>query len=310
MSVQDKHWSSIPEKGSVLGLRILFWIYQFLGRRVIHLVMHPIALYYTLFNSEVYKSSLNYLENLSRFAKTQNQNTPSPTWMSVYKHIHAFAVALVDKLGAWTEDPNLTPVHVSTESIRKILSQNKGAVLLSGHIGNIEVMRAVADKMGNVVVNALMFTNHAQKFNRLLSEVNPNSHLKIIPLEEITVGTVLELERCINRGECVALLADRVSASSPGRVVSVSFLGKQANFPEGPFILANLLGCPVFFCSALLSPEGYKIEVSDFADKISLPRKNRREAIQNYAQLFSKKLEDACLRAPYQWFNFYSFWGK
>jgi predicted LPLAT superfamily acyltransferase len=54
---------------------------------------------------------------------------------------------------------------------------------------------------------------------------------------------------------------------------------------------------------------GYDVHFSKFADRIELPRGDRMGAIARYAALFAKALEARVAEAPFQWFNFYSFWS-
>ena len=49
----------------------------------------------------------------------------------------------------------------------------------------------------------------------------------------------------IDAGEWIAMVADRTSVSHEGRAIYCDFLGSEAPFPEGPFILAAMRACPV-----------------------------------------------------------------
>ena len=55
---------------------------------------------------------------------------------------------------------------------------------------------------------------------------------------------------CLERGEFVAVLADRIAAEWRTRVVEVDFLGGRAAFPPGPFVLASRLDCPILLMVA------------------------------------------------------------
>lgn len=171
------------------------------------------------------------------------------------------------------------------------------------------MMRAAVDALGDVPLNALMFTAHAARFNSFLRRINPRSHVRIIPLERVGVETVIDLQERIARGECVALMADRPSAGAGERSVSVPFLGSEAAFPEGPFLLASLLECPVYTVWCVRLPNGrYQATVSLFEESFRVPRKDRQAALTTWISKFAAELEAQCLRAPFQWFNFFRFW--
>ncbi|MEC8056623.1 MAG: acyltransferase, partial [Pseudomonadota bacterium] len=54
----------------------------------------------------------------------------------------------------------------------------------------------------------------------------------------------------------------------------------------------------------------FEVHIHKIADVIDLPRKTRMQAMQTVTRQYVALLEQHCLRAPYQWFNFYHFWTK
>jgi predicted LPLAT superfamily acyltransferase len=90
----------------------------------------------------------------------------------------------------------------------------------------------------------------------------------------------------------------------------VEFLGEPAPFAHGPFILASLLECPVYLFFCLREGNGYRIYCEPFAERIVLPRGERVPRLREYLQQYARRLEAYCMKAPYQWFNFYDFWRR
>ena len=45
-------------------------------------------------------------------------------------------------------------------------------------------------------------------------------------------------------------------------------------------------------------------------DRVVLPRADRLAACEAYASDFAAGLERLLARAPYEWFNFFSFWNQ
>jgi predicted LPLAT superfamily acyltransferase len=95
------------------------------------------------------------------------------------------------------------------------------------------------------------------------------------------------------------------------RSVHAPFLDRPAPFPEGPFILASLLACPVYliFCLAE-GRQHYRVFIEPFADPLILPRGKRQEVLERAIAHYAERLEAYCLRAPTQWFNFFDFWEQ
>lgn len=155
-------------------------------------------------------------------------------------------------------------------------------------------------------MNVLVHTKHAERFNRLLGEAGA-THLRLIQVSELDPAIMLQLSQRLDEGEWLAIAGDRVALHG-GRNVRVDFLGQPATFPQGPWLLAGLLKCPVnlFFC--LKGAKGYRVILEPFADAIEWRRSDRAQVIEQWATRYAERLGHYCLEAPQQWFNFYPFW--
>jgi len=106
------------------------------------------------------------------------------------------------------------------------------------------------------------------------------------------------------------MAGDRTPVSGQGRVCRVPFLGAPASFSQGPFILAALMGCPVFLMFCLREGDGHTVYFEKFADRIVLPRRGKEDELRDLAARYAERLEHHCLRAPLQWYNFYDYWAQ
>ena len=150
-------------------------------------------------------------------------------------------------------------------------------------------------------------------YTALLNEISPDCSRDLISVDDIGVETAAYLVDVIARGEWVAIAADRTpndQSSRGSRTATASFLGHDAPFPVGPFVLANLLKCDVVTLFAVRVGDKLLISCRPFASEIQLPRKTRDEALAQYASQWAKILEDQAVAHPYQWFNFYDFWHE
>ena len=307
---ETQEWSSVKEKGNYLGLRLMFFLYRVLGKRLCLIFLHPVIFYYFITSSHARKASKKYLKLIEASPEGKKHFPNGLKLTSTYKHLYEFGRCLIDKIAAWYGDIPISQVDwIGKDSYRSVIYQGQGTILLSAHLGNLEVMRALAEELPNLTINALMFTQHAAHFTRLLKSSNPDSHLKIIPLESISAETIMLLQEKIADGEVISMLGDRVSSGSRDKYVTVDFLGKPAKFPIGPFILASLLNCPVYTVFCLRESENnYSAYFEHFKDAVELPRGNREQALEGVVQQFAKRVETYCLKQPMQWFNFYEFW--
>jgi len=118
---------------------------------------------------------------------------------------------------------------------------------------------------------------------------------------------MLQLSKRLERDEWLAMAADRIPVHG-ARTVSVNFLGKPARFPQGPWLLAGLLGCPVNLMTCIKQNGHYQVHVERFADAIQWTHRQRETIITEWASRYAERLGQLCLLAPRQWFNFYPFW--
>jgi predicted LPLAT superfamily acyltransferase len=170
--------------------------------------------------------------------------------------------------------------------------------------------RALADSVSAARLNALMFTEHAAKYNSVLGKINPQLAGRVIHLEHVGPETAIGLKRKIDDGETVIILGDRTAVHSEKRFNLVEFFGEDAPFAQGPFILAALLDCPVYLMFCLKIDGRYHVYFEHFAERMRLPRKERTQHLQKLIQNYAGRLEYYCLQEPFQWFNFYNFWQQ
>jgi len=160
------------------------------------------------------------------------------------------------------------------------------------------------------VVNALMFTANARRINQIFRELSPEVETHVIQVDPGSVESVFEVRRCLARGEHVAMLGDRIEPGDRHRSSRVPFLGGEVDLPQAPFLMASLLGCPVLLVVALRrGPQRYEIFTEQLAERVVLPRRDREAAVRGLLAAYAARLEHHCLRAPYEWFNFYDYWG-
>jgi len=190
-------------------------------------------------------------------------------------------------------------------------SLNKqGAVIISAHLGNIELSRALAENIDEVTMNALVFNRHAEIFNNTLNKINPDFNTHLIHVNNMGPETSIMLKNKIDTGEMVVIMGDRTAISSESRNCEIEFLGETAQFSQGPVILASLMKCPVYLMLCIKEPDGYHIHLESISDIIHLSRKNRQQDIKKYVQIYASRLEYYCKKNPLQWFNFFDYWAS
>ncbi|WP_318495328.1 glycosyltransferase family 2 protein [Photobacterium leiognathi] len=310
-STDQQHWSSHTERGTILGIKTLLAVYSLLGRKAFNVLLKAVMGYYYLTGKKARKASEDYLEQLESYASDNQLALPSK--LNSYDHLLSFGHTMLDKLVAWKGDyseNNLT-IH-GDEHFNELAKRQQGIVVLGSHLGNLELCRALSSRHPDIKINALVFTEHAERFNAVLKAINPDSDLNLIQVNELGADTAIMLQQKVEQGEWVVIVGDRTSVTKEQRVVWADFLGKPAPFPQGPFILASVLKVPVYTLFGLRDDSQatphFDVYFEPFSEQLTLPRKTRETALQETVQQYASRLESYTIKAPLQWYNFFNFW--
>ncbi len=303
-------WISAGERGSLLAMRFAVWCYRLFGRRLIAFCILPLVSYFFLTDRKGRRASHRYLRRLYALPEGRQALGHPPRLWDCFLHYREFALNILDRLGFWCGDDGQFKIIIhGREHFTRLLGEKRGAILLSAHLGSFDALRVLARKAG-MPVKVLMFTQNAQKINRIFNELSPEMETRVINLDPGSIRSVFDIKACVERGEFVALLGDRVGVGEHKRISRVPFLGAMAPFPQGPFLLASTLQCAVVLMIGLRVNNGtYEAFAEPLADRVVLPRMRRDKTLDELVGNYAKRLEEYCFKAPYQWFNFYDFWG-
>jgi predicted LPLAT superfamily acyltransferase len=295
----SRAWLEQRERGTLLALRTITWITSTLGYRTGRVLLYPICAYFILFSVRARQASRDYLSRaLDRPVR----------WSDVFRHYHTFAASLLDRVLMLSGRTEGFDIHFhGLDELRRYLGQGRGLLLLGSHLGSFEIIRALADDKRELVVNIVMHEANAANNRRWMQEMAPAITPRIIASGRI--DTLLRVKECLDRGEAVAMLADRPIGKADA--VTETFFGSPARFPSGPLRSAAVLQVPVILFFALYrGPRSYDVHFELLADRITNSRAVRAEAVAHEARRYAARLEAYARRAPYNWFNFYDFWRE
>jgi len=288
-------WIKQEERSNMLALRIIVWVAQRLGRPAARLLLYPITFYFVLAVPKARRASIAYLRRaLGR----------EPGWADGFRHVFTFASTILDRFYLLNGRFELFDTEVHGQAmIHEVLDQSRGAIVVGAHLGSFEAVRATSRFVGDLTVSMVMYEDNAAKLNQALSAINPALKHNIIPLGQ--VDSMLRVKHALEQGELVGMLCDRTLGDESGRKVSI--LGREANFPVGPFRLAAMLKRPVILIVGLYrGGNRYEIHFEHLADFSQPGGQSVEQTIDRYVG----RLEHYCKQAPYNWFNFYDFWNE
>jgi len=312
-------WRTSEERSTSFMLRLIIWLAINLRRALVRPILYPTVFYFLLTSPSSRAASFNYLRRVL---------LRKPTWRDHWRHFFAFASCTLDRIFLLGRKASQLSVDaVWSPDIRAVLDRSPGCLLLAAHFGSREVLRltppppATSDTIEGLVrvTNAirpdsnplptaiLMDRSQGRMITELFDNLDPQLAITVIDATERGPQLVLKLKEAVQQGRMVCITADRV-ASGEGSV-PVQFLGGDAHFAEGPWILAGALRVPVILGFGIYrGGNRYESHFELFAESVVLPRQNRGAAIENYAQRYALRLEHYARLAPYNWFNFYDFW--
>lgn len=301
----NQHWQQLPERGSAFSLRLIIWIGLRLGRRVGRLLLYPIVGYFLItISPEVRQGSRDYLRRAIG---------PEVGFWHFARHMHCYACSIFDRVFLLADRLQHFRVEVHNGTlVTEQLSNGRGCLLLGAHLGSFEVLRAVGSQRRQLPIKILMDVDHSSVITTALAELNPQLADAVIPLRG--PESLLKVKESLDQGFLVGILGDRVGADGAAatKTAACRFFDANAEFPTGPLMLAAALHCPVILGFSLLRGNGrYDIYFERFAERFELPREPaaRASELQRGLQRYANRLEHYARSAPYNWFNFYRYWG-
>jgi len=296
---QPAEWAASPERGSYTLLRMMTFVSLRMGRPVGRLILLFIAAYFFAFAPSARAHSLAYLRVvLGRKPRARDR----------FRQVHYFASIILDRLYLVNERYDL--FRVTAEGEEHMLAQaasGEGAVVMGAHMGSFEILSAMGRLHRGVRVAMAMYDENSRKVRAMLKVLNPTNEAEIIPLGNM--DSMLRIRECIENGGFVGFLGDRrLCGDEPG--LAVPFLGRPALFPVGPMRAAALLRSRVFFVLGLYQGANrYHVVFAPLADFRSTGPREREAAVEAAVRRYAALLEARCRRDPYNWFNFFDFWG-
>ncbi len=306
---KSRHWASIGEAGALAGLRFMAWTYRLLGRVGFNIVLAPVMFYFLLRRPIARRASLDYLRRVKREYPDSIRGEPG-LWMT-FRHFLAFGRSLLDKYIAWTgESTRIDVRQQEADLIWPVIEARKGIVVVGSHFGCLEYSRGISVRHPDLVINVLVYDQHAANFAKLLGDAAAETRLNLIQVTDLDLDLALRLRERLDNGEWLLIAGDRVPVGLSDNVCPATFFGDEANFPIGPYVLGNLLRCPVYLMHCFFESGMYRLRVELLAEEITTSRKDRQRNYEPQAQKFAAALEAQVKRAPLQWFNFYDFWAS
>ena len=283
-------------KGTPLGYRIFVWVLKTFGVLPAYFLLRFVALYYFFFSFKasrqiylLYRHKLNY----GRFSAVTK----------IYTNYYLLGQSIIDKVVVMSGIKNNFSFDFDGEdNLRKIATMQKGGILLSAHIGNWDVAGHLFTRL-ETPINIVLYDGEHEQIKQYLEGVTGKRKVNIIVIKK-DLSHIYAISNAFANNELVCMHADRFIPGN--KTMTANFLGTNAKFPMGPFLLAATFKVPVSFVFALKES---KLHYHFFAGKIKDYTNSTKEAMmQEMLNDFAAEMENKVKRYPGQWFNYHNFW--
>jgi predicted LPLAT superfamily acyltransferase len=293
-------WQSRPEAGSSGGLRILLWIAQHLGRGFLHSLLWPVSVYFVVVRGPERRASHEYLSRV--FGRPASL-------FEVTTHFHRFATTTADRFYFLAGQSEQIPVEfVVDPKLSAVLEQGAPGIFLAAHFGSFEAARVVGPVLGGIRLRIVLDKSLNERFMEMMAEVEPELARLIIDSEQDAVALGLCIGDALRAGDWVGFLADRHRAGD--RTRPQTFLDDVAEFPAGPYIIANLFKAPIIGAFCRLHDGGYEVHLEVIRARTEFARRQRESDLDAVIGDYVARLEHHVRASPYAWFNFFDFWSN
>jgi KDO2-lipid IV(A) lauroyltransferase len=177
-----------------------------------------------------------------------------------------------------------------------------GALIIVGlHFGAIEVPGLWATKTLGARITAPMETIGDAGLQAYFERARAETGMNVIP----TAGAASQLRAALERGEMVALVADRPVG---GAGSAVELFGAPARLPAGPAVLAQETGAPAWLIvTRRVGWADYRARIEKIVPGAA--SENRRDRLAAFLDAQARAFERAVADAPEQWWTiFFPIW--
>jgi predicted LPLAT superfamily acyltransferase len=280
-------------KGTVLGYKIFIFFIRKLGVRAAYGLLYFVALYYVFFAGRSTRSIFYYFRKRLKYSWTKSV-------FGIYKSYYVFGKTIIDKAAISSGLQNrFTHECDGVDNIIELLDKKQGGIMISAHVGNFEIAEFFFEEIDTRSQISLVTTDAEHKnIKEYMEKVTMRSNVKFILVKE-DMSHIFEINNALSNGELVCFTGDRYMKGQ--KVLTESLMGKEANFPAGPFLLASRLNVPVLFVYVMKETnKHYHL----YARQAEVKNRDAQGLLKKYTESVEWMLK----KYPLQWFNYFDFW--
>lgn len=187
---------------------------------------------------------------------------------------------------------------IGRDRLDTALKNEKGAIMLTAHLGNWEMMAAYAALKG-YPVNVVARNIYYEGYNEMLVRLRESKGVKVIYRDDVKL-----MFQSLKNNELLGILADQDTVKVDG--LFVKFFDELAYTPTGPAALAMRTGAPLIPCFIIRENGRHKIFVEEPLPVMTSGDKDKDLLINT--EMYSKAIERWVRKYPSQWVWMHQRW--
>lgn len=217
----------------------------------------------------------------------------------VYRNI---GLTLMEAIHYYLKGPASTKAVMTLENkhhLEKALSRGKGAIILTAHFGNFDLLPLIATHQG-YKITLIARGMHNKTINDLSFKMRQREGITCLPKR----NAYRDCLKALRRKELVGIILDQNMTRKEG--VFVDYFGKPACTSPGLAFMAAQSQAPVVPAFIYRQPKGRHIV--KLLPPIDPPADRSPESIREATQTYTKIIEDTVRETPDHWIWIHRRW--
>lgn len=282
-------------KGTVLGYKIFVFFIKKVGIKSAYFILYFVASYYFIFLKKSNQAIFYYFKERLGYSYFKSKRM-------IFRSYYTFGQIILDKISISAGMQNkFTYEFDGVEILKKLLAEKKGGILISAHIGNFEIAEHFLGEIDvDFQINLVTTDLEHTAIKKYLDRISQKPGVKFILIKD-DLSHVFEINAALNRNELICFTGDRYFEGA--KSLSENFLGKEARFPAGPFLIASRLKVPVVFVYVMKEPN---LHYHLYTREAQVKHRDEKALLKAYTE----SVESMIQKFPLQWFNYFDFWEQ
>jgi len=244
----------------------------------------------------------NRTDALHALQRSLPEKTPQECRRIIRSMYSQHGIYLMESLHYFMKDPAEVKAIIDVEGeeyLKEALKREKGAVVLTAHFGNFDIM-PLATVAHGYKLTVITKNIRNQTVNDIWMEARATDGLTLVPAR----NSFRDCLKALRRNELVGFILDQNMKRGEG--IFVEYFGHPASTTPGLAYMAAQAKAPVV--PVFIYPKGKNRHVVRILPLIDPPADRTPESIEQATQHYTKVIEDVVREDPEQWIWMHRRW--